>query len=260
MLKVRYPRQLISGKDINLKEYNLGIIKQLTIDDFMGDVDIIDFLKPFFMERTWVVNETLKDASIAFTFYYMASTKIPEILSELMKYIAMLYRVPCDYNKKGNKQLTLTVVDGNPTIIIKDNKFKPIAFIDDSNFDFLCSFVLEMLHYKEPEKKEEEHYEGDADKVAMVKRMEAEYEAKHKDNKTLTFEEQVREIMHMRKCSYNEIKNDTVWQLADAYVSYMMIENSDKRWDMMISGNFKIKSEEIKDWRAETKVIQNNRR
>ena len=53
---MKYPKEMISGKDINLTSDNLGIIKQLTIDDFMGDIDIFDFIKPFFVVRVWDVN------------------------------------------------------------------------------------------------------------------------------------------------------------------------------------------------------------
>ena len=46
-----FTKELVSGRDINLKEHNLGIIKQLKVDDFMGVIDLIDFVKPFYLER-----------------------------------------------------------------------------------------------------------------------------------------------------------------------------------------------------------------
>ena len=45
---MKYPKQLVSGKDINLSKYNLGIIRQPRVDDFMDDYDLQDFIKSFY--------------------------------------------------------------------------------------------------------------------------------------------------------------------------------------------------------------------
>ena len=46
---MKYPKQLVSGKDINLSKYNLGVIRQPRVDDFMDDYDLQDFIKSFYI-------------------------------------------------------------------------------------------------------------------------------------------------------------------------------------------------------------------
>ena len=59
-----YTKQLVSGKDINLKEHLLGVIKQPIIDDFMGDYDLEEFTKVFYIEQTWKVNGVFENDNI----------------------------------------------------------------------------------------------------------------------------------------------------------------------------------------------------
>ena len=54
-----FTKELISGKDIDLTKYNLGIIKQPTVDMFMGNLEITEFMKPFYFERVLKVNKVL---------------------------------------------------------------------------------------------------------------------------------------------------------------------------------------------------------
>ena len=42
-----YTKQLISGRDINMKEHLLGVIRQPIVDDFMGEYEFQDFLEVF---------------------------------------------------------------------------------------------------------------------------------------------------------------------------------------------------------------------
>ena len=75
---------------------------------------------------------------------------------------------------------------------------------------------------------------------------------------TLTFEEIVRQVYHMKRCTYDDIKHLTLWQLQDTYQTYCIMDNNEKEWQLAGSGNFKINLKNIKDWKRETKTSRDN--
>lgn len=244
-----FTKELVSGRDINLKEHNLGIIKQLKVDDFMGEIDLIDFVKPFYLERYWRVNGVLDETNIPFTLFLFMSAKQEELMSQLVKYLKMLYDTD-DIN-------LVTLGEDDFKIIVKkkvDNKLQPVAFIDDSNFDFLCKVVTLILSYEDPKPEKKEEYEGANDEtLALFEKYEKEYKEKRKKKDTIYFEEIVREVIHIRRCNYDDIKNLTVWQLQDAYKTYMYMDNNELEWNLVPSG-YDVKK--IKKWQDETKIMR----
>ena len=88
-----YTKQLVSGKDINLKEHLLGVIKQPIIDDFMGDYDLEEFTKVFYIEQTWKVNGVFENSNTPFTFFLLVAKESPEILLSLYMSIELLYGI-----------------------------------------------------------------------------------------------------------------------------------------------------------------------
>ena len=64
-----YTKEMVSGRDIDLSEYNLGTIKQITVDDCMGAYDVQDYAQCFFMERIWRVNGYLDDYDMPFSLF-----------------------------------------------------------------------------------------------------------------------------------------------------------------------------------------------
>lgn len=235
-------KEMVSGKDIDLSKYNLGVIRQPKIDDFMGELDLIDFVKPFYMERVWRVNGLFDENDFPFTLFCASVSKNPELEILLMIALRMIY---------VDLEVVVAEVDDSIKILIHDGE-NAIAFIDDSNFDMLCKTVVGMMYFEEPKKTEEEKIEGDAELIAMVKKAEREYNEKHKNKSEMCFEEKVREVIHMKNCFYDDIKNLTVWQLEDFYRSCMFMDNYNKNYQLASSGNFKIK--EIKNWQSQTKI------
>ena len=74
-----------------------------------------------------------------------------------------------------------------------------------------------------------------------------------KDKKEATyFEEQVREVIHMRKCSYNDVKDWTVFQLLDAYITYNYIESNNLSLQSLITHGGDAKK--IESWIDKTKI------
>lgn len=235
-------KEMVSGKDIDLSKYNLGVIRQPKIDDFMGELDLIDFVKPFYMERVWRVNGLFDENDFPFTLFCASVSKNHELEILLMIALRMIY---------VDLEVATAEVDDSIKILIHDGE-NAIAFIDDSNFDMLCKTVVGMMYFEEPKKTEEEKIEGDAELIAMVKKAEREYNEKHKNKSEMCFEEKVREVIHMKNCFYDDIKNLTVWQLEDFYRSCMFMDNYNKNYQLASSGNFKIK--EIKNWQSQTKI------
>ena len=246
---MKYTKQLVSGRDIDLTEHNLGIIKQLKVDVFMGELDVIDFVKPFYLERLWKVNEVLQGET-PFTFFIAFSMQQPELLSELLDYLVMLY---------GTDNIKLEAFYGDEVkIVIRDNNDKMFAFIDDSNFDVLCETILLICNYSEPEKKVEEEIEGDKETLELFEKYEREYEERHRNKKkSIDFEEIVREVIHEIRGTYNDVKDWTVWQLQDAYKTYMYMENERFEKSLVASGSYKVdKNNPIKRWQDQTKIIR----
>ena len=60
-MKCKFTKELLSGKDIDLKEFNLGIIKQPKVQTFIEVVDSIEFIKPFYMVRYWNNNGAFEE-------------------------------------------------------------------------------------------------------------------------------------------------------------------------------------------------------
>jgi hypothetical protein len=248
---MKYTKQLVSGRDIDLTQHNLGVIKQLRVDDFMGELDVIDFIKPFYLERLWKVNGLLEEGT-SFTFYIAFSLQQQqgELLDELIHYLTMLYKT---------EKVTLEAFHNNELkVIVRDDNGKMIAVIDDSNFDVLCETIMIISNYPEPVKKEEEKIEGDEETLKLFEKYQKEYDEKHKSNKTIEFEEIVREVIHTRKGTYEDVKNLTVWQLNDTYMTYVYMENERFEKSLVASGCYKVdKNNPIKRWQDQTKLSRN---
>lgn len=276
---MKYPKEMISGKDINLTSDNLGIIKQLTIDDFMGDIDIFDFIKPFFVVRIWDVNGLLNESIKPLTMYLVSALKQSELYESLVRSLSMIYRtniiklVPEGDTftiliKYISEEVLGSVLDELNRRNIKvtdediekamDRNADPIAIISDDNFNTLAKAMMEMCHYEDPEPQQDDEYEGDSELVKLAMEAERKHEEAERKKNALTFEEIVRQVYHMKRCTYDDIKHLTLWQLQDTYQTYCIMDNNEKEWQLASSGNFKINLKNIKDWKRETKTSRDN--
>ena len=66
----------------------------------------------------------------------------------------------------------------------------------------------------------------------------------------------VRQVMHYRKLTYNDIKNWTIWFLKDVYTVECLSESSDKQYLMFTNSNMKVDLKNVKRWQDETKLIR----
>ena len=139
-----------------------------------------------------------------------------------------------------------------------DRNADPIAIISDDNFNTLAKAMMEMCHYEDPEPQQDDEYEGDSELVKLAMEAERKHEEAERKKNALTFEEIVRQVYHMKRCTYDDIKHLTLWQLQDTYQTYCIMDNNEKEWQLASSGNFKINLKNIKDWKRETKTSRDN--
>ena len=221
-MKCKFTKELLSGKDIDLREFNLGIIKQPKIQTFIEVVDSIEFIKPFYMVRYWNNNGAFEEVEMPFNIYYTLSQKNKSLLVDLILYLMILY---------DTKDIKLkNCGDKGYSIFIKSQD-NIESFIDDSNFNILSKIVLEIMYYDEPKK-----------------------EIKQMKRNAIYFEEIVRQVIHTRKTTYEEIKNWTAWQLQDTYKSMKAMEDCELAWKLAIAGAYKGK--EIPPWYMGTKLMR----
>lgn len=239
-----YTKEYLSGNDIDLRKYNLGIIKQLKVDDFMKDYDLIDFVKPFYMEQSLDLKDEIHDSRLHWSYYLMICNDENRLLGLLLNSLKILYKT--NYVKPIS-------FDEDIKLIIKKNDM-PVAFIDDSNFNVLCKVILEMCYFEKPEPEKE--VKGDTELVKIAKEMERKYNQKNKDKSVMVFEEMVRQVMHYRKLTYNDIKNWTIWFLKDVYAVECLSESSDKQYLMFTNSNMKVDLKNVKRWQDETKLVR----
>lgn len=244
-MKCKFTKELLSGKNIDLREFNLGIIKQPKVQTFIEVVDSIEFIKPFYMVRYWNNNGAFEEVEMPFNIYYTLSQKNKSLLVDLILYLMILY---------DTKDIKLkNCGDKGYSIFIKSQD-NIESFIDDSNFNILSKIVLEIMYYDEPKKEIKQKIEGSAEDIALFEKYEKEYKEKQMKKNAIYFEEIVRQVIHTRKTTYEEIKNWTAWQLQDTYKSMKAMEDCELAWKLAIAGAYKGK--EIPPWYMGTRLMR----
>ena len=135
MIKYNY----LFGTDINLTKYNLGVIKQPKIKDFVeNNISMEQFYIPFIFSDILINNSPNPDdvieiknkiGDLTFLLFYMSedNENAIELLKNFKKVLFMLY---------GTDNMSFT----NKTITISDS-----IIIDNNNFSILCDIILEFL-------------------------------------------------------------------------------------------------------------------
>lgn len=244
---MKFPKQCVSGKPLDLRKDELGIINQFTVDNFMDDYDINEFIRPFYIEQSMMLYEDIKKLNIPLLTYLSTSLgKNDELISLLFKSLRFLYRT---------SEVKLSEIDGEYIIIIKKDG-KGIANINDRNFHLLSDIIFETLYFEKP--KPEEKIEGSPELIKMVKEAEEKYRRKHLKDNILTFEIMVHNVIHYRNLDYQRIKDWTVWQLKDTFVTEIYKENKEDSYLLATGGNYKVDLKKVKDWKKETRVVHDD--
>lgn len=241
-----YPKEYVSGKPINLSQYELGIINQPKVDIFMqSDNDIVEFLKPFYIEQTIMLNEEFKQTNMPLSML-IASSQDNHMISYLIKSLMLLYETG---------DIKLSYIDDKYVIIIKKDG-KGYANISDENLHVLSDVVFEIMYHEKPEP--EPKYEGDADLIKIVKQKEAEYKKRKMKDNILTFEIMVHNVIHYKNLYYDKVKDWTVWQMKDAYMVEICRENKEDSYLLAAGGHYKVNLKQVKDWKKENRVVHDS--
>lgn len=251
-----YTKQYLTGNDIDLSKYNLGVVRQIKVDEFMHDYeyDLIDFVRPFYLEQSLDLNEDIRKNKVHFTYFYLLSQEDEKIMQELIKSLIFLYRLNDERDDDGNyKNIKLCSIDDKLVLILKKDN-NPIAFIDDSNFNILSQVMLEMCHFDKPEPEKE--VKGDPELIEKMKKARKRYEEKHGKKNSMPFEELVRQAMYVRRLTYDEIKHWTIWQVKDVYIVESLMESSDKTYLLATNPYAGIDLKKNKNWKNETKLVR----
>lgn len=244
---MQYPKQCVSGKPIDLRKYELGIINQFTVDEFMGEYDISEFIKPFYIEQSIMLYDEIKKLNLPLLTYLSSSqNKNEDLIKLLIKSLKYLYKT---------SDIKLTLIDDEYVIIIKKDGIG-IANINDNNFHKLSDTMFELLYFEKP--KPEEKIEGSPELVKMVKEAEEKYRKKHLKDNIITFEIMVHNVIHYRNLYYKQVKDWTVWQLKDTFITELYKENKEDSYLLATGGNYKVDLKKVKDWKKETKVIHDD--
>lgn len=244
---MKFPKQCVSGKPIDLKKDELGIINQFVVDDFMDDYDINEFIRPFYIEQSMMLYEDIKNLNIPLLTYLSTSLgKNEELINLLFKSLKFLYKA---------SEVKLSEIDGEYIIIIKKDG-KGIANINDRNFHLLSDIIFEILYFEKP--KPEEKIEGSPELIKMVREAEEKYRRKHLKDNIMTFEIMVHDVIHYRNLDYQGIKNWTVWQLKDTFITEIYKENKEDSYLLATGGNYKVDLKKVKDWKKETRVVHDD--
>ena len=110
------------------------------------------------------------------------------------------------------------------------------------------------MYYDEPKKEIKQKIEGSAEDIALFEKYEKEYKEKQIKRNAIYFEEIVRQVIHTRKTTYEEIKKWTAWQLQDTYKSMKAMEDCELAWKLAIAGAYKGK--EISPWYMGTRLMR----
>lgn len=208
-----YEYYYLFGLDIPLDRYKLGTIKQPKIKDYLSkDISIESFFYPFVMNDILVNQSQEKDAVLKLkesmgdlTFLLMSCIQGNrlDILQSIKESLQFLY---------GTNNV---VINGDSTINIGNVK------IDNSNFNILCSIVLEMLkidkskmNFKKAKKKEMSEIELE------FERRRKEYEkrvGKKTKDKGITILDMANTIIHSSNFKYEDTLNMTVYQLKNSF-------------------------------------------
>lgn len=244
---MKFPKECVSGKPIDLREYELGIINQFTVDDFMGSIEISDFIRPFYIEQSIMQYDEIKKINAPLlTYVTTAIGKDKKLIEELLKSIAFIYKT---------SEVKLTEIDDSVILLVKKDG-KGIANINDKNFHLLSDIMFETLYFEKP--KPEEKLQGSPELVKMVKEAEEKYKRKHLKDNIMTFEIMVHDVIHYRNMDYNQIKDWTVWQLKDTFMIEIYKENKQDSYLLATGGNYKVDLKKVKDWKKETKVVHDD--
>lgn len=255
MNNIGFEYYYLSGKDIVLSKYDLGSIRQLTLNNFIElGIDINDFVQPFLLNKNIMLNKNkdvdkllneLKDLS--FLFLYEQLTKKP-IISFLLKSLSIIY-----------KSTNLYVDKDSIAIIIESGIDNKTYTINDDNFEMLSTVVCEMMGIDRTEIVNIEPPKEMTDIELEFERRRKKYEEMQKGKKAkktegYTLLDIANIIIHSSGLTYDEVFNMTIYQLKNSFRVLIRKDNYMVNLLHRISQKFDTSKEKFVHWTDEIKL------
>lgn len=276
--------KLVTGLDIDLSTYDLGIIKQPTIKQLVelpfsdsemlspfimieqyykqvcenldNNEDLVNFsridcLIPLEqMSRGLIAEEYEKDKQIHFNDIYIERKKR---FSFLDIYITMLMLF-FDCNEKD---ISIGVEDGHTIIVIKNK-----AIISKDNIQILNKIILKffdidvktLLETKEDEWQENNGSDRERELIKKFK----EKEKKRREKNTMHLCDYINIVVHHDNRDYKEVLDWTYYQLLSTVKIGRLKDNSDIGIKIVTTGMSGLSLESIVDWQKESKLDIDN--
>lgn len=255
MSNISFEYYYLSGKNIPLKRYNLGVIKQLTLNDFIDyEMDTNEFVQPFILNKSIMLNksdsidkvlENVKDLS--FLFLYEQLTEY-SIVSNLLKSLSMLYQTENVY--VDNKNIAIIIID-------EANSSKYI--INDDNFSILSTIVCEMMDIdkskvtKVEPKKEMSDIEKEFER-RRLKYQQLKQESKSNKGNEYTILDIANVVIHFSGLTYEQVFNMTIYQLKNSFKTLVKKDSYMTNLLHRISQKFDTSKEKFTHWTDEVKL------
>ena len=218
MSSISFDYYYLSGKDIPLKKYNLGVIRQLTLNNFIDyEMDINEFIQPFILNKNIMLNKNdnidkfLQDVKdLSFLFLYEQLTNY-SIISNLLKSLSMIYQTKNVYVDKEN--IAITVIDKSNT-----NKY----IINDDNFSILSTIVCEMMGVDRSKVEKIEPKKEMSDIEKEFERRRQKYQQLQQQNKVdksneYTILDIANIVVHFSGLTYGQVFDMTIYQLKNSF-------------------------------------------
>ena len=240
----------LSGKDIPLDDYNLGTIKQLTLNEFIdANIDINEFIQPFVLNKKVMLNKSdsidqvlQSVGDLTFLFLYEQLTQY-SIVSNLKKSLSMIYKTDNIYI--SNEKVSI-VINGD-------------YIIDDSNFSTLATVVCEMMGIDIEETQEvkpqtemsevEKEFERRRQKYLQMQKAK-----KEKKSDGYTILDIANVVIHFSSWTYDEVFNMTIYQLKNSFKALVKKDGYMVNLLHRISQKFDTSKEKFVHWTDDIKL------
>jgi len=255
MSSISFDYYYLSGKDIPLKKYNLGVIKQLTLNNFIDyEMDINEFIQPFILNKNVMLNKNdnidkfLQDVKdLSFLFLYEQLTNY-SIISNLLKSLSMIYQTKNVYVDKEN--IAITVIDKSNT-----NKY----IINDDNFSILSTIVCEMMGVDRSKVEKIEPKKEMSDIEKEFERRRQKYQQLQQQNKVdksneYTILDIANIVVHFSGLTYGQVFDMTIYQLKNSFKVLAKKDSYMVNLLHRISQKFDTSKEKFVHWTDEVKL------
>ena len=255
MSNIAFEYYYLSGKNIPLSSYDLGIIRQLTLNEFIDlNIDINEFVQPFLLNKKILLNndekvdKVLNDIKdLSFLFLYEQLTNYP-ILNNLLKSLTMIYKTDDIY------------IDKDKIFIVINNGINNTrCIINDENFHILSTVVCEMIGIEKSEipqvkpSREMTELENEFERRRQ-KYLQMQQGNKPKKNEGYTILDIANIVIHFSGFTYDEVFNMTIYQIKNSFKVLAKKDSYMVNLLHRISQKFDTSKEKFVHWTDEAKL------